>query len=61
MKIACKFLTETDNAVQVYCEDVGERVWFPLSQVEKMEKDSNGNGYITVTDWIARKRGFDVD
>lgn len=59
--IDCEFLAETDKAVRVLCIDIDERVWFPLAHVEKMVKDSKGKGSITVTDWIARQRGFDVE
>lgn len=64
--IDCEFLAETDNAIRVLCIDIDEKVWFPFSHVEKIErkqggKGGNATGSITVTDWIARQRGFDVD
>lgn len=57
-ELACKFLYEGISAVKVLDVDSGEEIFFPLSQVESMHKDTNGNGSIVVTDWIAEKKGL---
>lgn len=57
-ELACTFRHETDDAVLVYDHATDEEIWFPLSQVEEMHRDRNGNGSIVVTDWIARQKGL---
>ena len=57
-ELACTFRHETDDAVLVYDQATDEEIWFPLSQVEEMHRDRNGNGSIVVTDWIARQKGL---
>lgn len=52
----CAFKHETDAAVLVVDADSGEEIWFPLSQVESMHRDKNGNGSIVVSDWIAAQK-----
>lgn len=56
--ITCKFKRETDNAVLVHDYASDEDIWFPLSQVESLHKDKNGDGSIVVTDWIAKQKGL---
>jgi hypothetical protein len=59
VELACHFERETDNAVLVTLVDHDdEQVWFPLSQVDSMHRDKNGNGSIVVTDWIATQKGL---
>lgn len=53
-----KRLRETDNAVLIVDDDTDEEIWFPLSQVESMHFDRDGNGSIVVSDWIARQKGL---
>lgn len=57
-ELSCRFLRETDAAVQVHDYATAENIWFPLSQVEQMHRDRNGHGTIVVTDWIAREKGL---
>jgi hypothetical protein len=57
-EIECDFVRETDNAVLVTEHNTGERIWFPLSQVEQMHRDKNNRGRIVVSDWIAAEKGL---
>lgn len=57
-ELACHFERETDSAVLVTDADSGERIWFPLSQIESMHRDKNDNGSIIVSDWIAAQKGL---
>ena len=57
-ELACQRQTETDNAVLVYDFVKDESHWIPLSQVESMHFDKEGNGRIVMTEWIAKKKGF---
>lgn len=54
----CTVKRETDNAVLIVHHDTGEEVWIPLSQVEEIHRDRDGRGAITMSDWIARQKGF---
>lgn len=54
----CERIRETDNAVMVRDYQSHDDVWFPLSQVESMHFDRNGDGKIVVTAWIARQKGL---
>ena len=56
--IDCTVKAETDNAIKVLHHDTGEELWLPLSQVDKIVRDRDGKGSITMTDWIARERGL---
>lgn len=58
-ELSCKRLGETNNAVRVYDYASEEEIWFPLSQVEEMHFDANGDGTLVVTGWIARQKGLD--
>ena len=57
-ELACQRKTETENAVLVYDFVKDEQHWIPLSQVESMHFDKEGNGRIVMTEWIAKKKGF---
>lgn len=57
-ELSCKFKRETDNAVLVYDYATEEDIWFPLSQVDSIHRDKNGEGSIVVSDWIAREKGL---
>lgn len=57
-EFACVFQRETDGAVLIFDPATEEEIWFPLSQVESMHHDKNGNGTIVVTDWIAKQKGL---
>jgi len=60
----CEFRRETEDAQLVVLTDKGQFVWFPLSQVEERHGRRNpdgkfhGSGEITVSDWIAEKKGL---
>lgn len=55
VKVEGQIKHETEKAIQVLVERTGELVWFPLSQVESIHRQS---GYIVVTDWIAKQKGL---
>ena len=57
-ELACTFKRETDDAVLVFDHATEEDIWFPLSQVDSMHRDKNGNGTIVVSDWIAKQKGL---
>ncbi len=57
-ELACSKKHETDNAVLIYDPATDEDIWIPLSQVEEMHFDKNGNGTIVMSEWIARKKGL---
>lgn len=57
-ELACTVKRETDNAILVYDHATEEEIWFPLSQVDSIHRDKNGNGTIVVTDWIAKQKGL---
>lgn len=57
-EFGCQKEGETDAAIKVLDLVSGEYIWFPLSQVESMHFDSKGQGYIVVSDWIARQKGL---
>jgi hypothetical protein len=59
-EFACKKKAETDKAIKVYDEDIGD-LWIPLSQVEEMHFNPEGYGTIVVSDWIAKKSGLTED
>jgi hypothetical protein len=55
----CTKKCESEEAVQVVVEETGELIWVPLSQIEEMHFHARtGEGKMTVTDWIARKKGL---
>lgn len=58
VSVECVFLRETYNAVLVTLVESDEDVWFPLSQVRAMERNTSDEGSITVTKWIARQKGI---
>lgn len=47
---------ETDNAVKV--SENGEAVWIPLSQISKITRHPGGTASITMSRWIADKKGL---
>lgn len=64
-EIACEFIYETEKAVLILDHSTGERMWVPLSNIEKMYKqearDSEGNkvyGCIVMSAWIAKQKGL---
>lgn len=52
------FGTESDKAIQVTSAETGEVMWLPLSQVESIERETDGTGSITMTQWIAKQKGL---
>lgn len=60
LEISCLIKYETDDAILVYDYAREEEIWFPLSQVDKIKRNQKGEGSITVTDWIARQKEYDV-
>ena len=53
-----QFIRETDSAILIETPS-GEEIWLPFSQVEKIERDAQGGGgTITMTRWIAEKKGL---
>jgi hypothetical protein len=57
-EMSCHFKHETDNAVLIIDPASGEELWIPLSQVEEMHHDKNGDGTIVMSAWIAKKKGL---
>lgn len=54
----CTVLAETDAAVKIATSD-GETMWLPLSQVEAIHRThQQGEDWVTVTRWIAEKKGL---
>ncbi len=50
-------LRETDEAIQVDVD--GEKIWFPLSQVEEIHRENGPEmDWLVVTKWIAQKKGL---
>ncbi len=58
-EMACHFVTESDKAVLIIDPASGEELWIPLSQIEEMHRDKNGDGRIVMTRWIAKQKGLD--
>lgn len=56
--IHCTVRAETDNAIKVLDHDTGEELWLPLSQVDKIVRDRDGKGAVTMTNWIAIQKGL---
>ena len=56
--IECIFRGETDAAVQIIDPASDELLWIPLSQVESMVRRPDNTGSITMTRWIAEKKGL---
>lgn len=56
--LACSFKAETDRAVLIVDHASGEELWIPLSQVSEMHRDAGAEGQITMTAWIAKKKGL---
>ena len=50
----CVILHETENAIKVEIND--EELWFPLSAVEEIHRESPAR--IVVQAWIARAKGL---
>ena len=56
--LECHSFRETDNAILLTLED-GSEAWVPFSQIEHMVRDAQGGGIsVTMTKWIAQKKGF---
>ncbi len=49
--IACEVRAETERGLQIYDGKTTE--WVPKSQVEQ-----NGDGTVTMPEWLAKSRGF---
>lgn len=59
-QMACQFVRETDAAILIIDPASGEEIWLPLSQVDEIHRDPNGNsGTIVMSDWIAKQKGLD--
>lgn len=57
-EMSCHFVTESEKAVLIIDPATGEELWIPLSQVEEMHRDKNGDGRIVMTRWIAKQKGL---
>lgn len=57
-QMACTFKAETDRAVLIVDHASGEELWIPLSQVEEMHRTPTQEGSITMTAWIAKRKGL---
>lgn len=55
---ACHRKFEGPNAVLLLDHATGEEIWIPLSQVDEMHFDPDGNGEVVMTAWIAKKKGL---
>lgn len=51
------FGRETDNAIQVTTSE-GEIIWLPFSQIDSIERETDGTGSITMSLWIAQQKGL---
>lgn len=49
---------ETDKAILIRVKDQPEPIWIPLSQVRKIDRPETGPATITVSAWIAEKKGL---
>lgn len=57
-ELACRRLTETDNAVLIE-DEIHGKLWIPLSQVEEMHFDTKTHeGTIVMKAWIAKQKGL---
>ena len=57
-ELACIFLHETDNAIQIEDPATGEILWIPFSQVEEVHRGPTKEGTIVMSRWIAEKKGL---
>jgi hypothetical protein len=57
-EFGCTRVVETDNAVLIIDPLTKLRHWIPLSQVDEMHFDKDGNGTIVMTAWIAKRKGI---
>lgn len=57
-ELACKRKFEGPNAVLILDHATGEELWIPLSQVEEMHFNPQGEGTIVISAWIAKKKGL---
>lgn len=48
----------TDAALHVTHLETGEVMWLPKSQIEEIHEQPNGSVKITMTKWIAQKKGL---
>jgi hypothetical protein len=57
-----EIVAQTEKALLVRFED-GEELWIPLSQVADPDEyhAEMGGGTISITEWLARQKGFDVE
>jgi hypothetical protein len=56
--VTCVRVRETEKAILVIEPESGEEIWLPLSQIKAMHFDKKGNGYVEITEWIAKKKGL---
>lgn len=49
-------LFEGENALLI--EEAGERIWLPLSQVDRIVRHPDGTVDLTISAWIAKKKGL---
>ena len=52
-----KFGTESEKGLQVTIPD-GEIMWLPWSQIEHVEREPDGTGQVTMSEWIAKQKGL---
>ena len=55
--LECHSPIETTNAILIALED-GTETWIPFSQIESIIREVDGRLSITMTKWIAQKKGF---
>lgn len=53
---SAEFIRETDNAILVRLDD--EDIWIPFSQIERRTLYPDGRFEVTMTAWIAKKKGL---
>jgi hypothetical protein len=58
LTIPCTHKRETEKAMLITDHRTGEDVWLPLSQVDKVTRNPDGTGDVTISRWIAAEKGL---
>lgn len=58
VKIKTRVVRETDDAILVFIYALNRPEWIPLSQVERIQRDREGEGFLVISNWIAGKLGL---
>ena len=58
LALECTVERETEKAILVVDAETGEKIWLPLSQVEKILRRTDGSAQVTMSDWIAGQKGL---